>query len=433
MTKTLYLPFFIMEYNKIKLVLKSKEIIMMLNDKAILPEGKDLAFEINNKANYAIKKYGRDAVINAALGTLADDKGKLIALDSFYNRLEKMDRSLIASYAPIEGEKDFRDAVLASLFEDHRPKAYMAAISTPGGTGAIRSGIFSYVGDDDFVICHDYYWAPYAKICKEFGKNFKTYNFFTDDFRFDIKAYEDCLDSALEGRDRVLSLINSPGNNPTGYSLSDDEWDQVLDIAKKKANEGKKIILLVDVAYIEYAGDGDQKQFFEKFSDLPENIFVIIAYSMSKSHTAYGLRSGAAIGISSKKEIVDEFERSIAHSARCNWSNGVHAPQTILADLEKDENKDEYEKELISLKNMLRDRADVFIDQAKKHKIDMIPYFGGFFTFIPTDRAFEITEKLEKENIFTIPSKKGIRVAICATNKDDIIKLVERIAYYLGK
>ena len=82
---------------------------------------------------------------------------------------------------------------------------------------------------------------------------------------------------------------------------------------------------------------------------------------------------------------------------------------------------------------MLKERADVFVKEAKSHKIDIIPYFGGFFAFIPTKRAFEITEKLEKENIFTIPSAKGIRIALCAINKKDIVKLVDRIAFYMNK
>ena len=160
---------------------------------------------------------------------------------------------------------------------------------------------------------------------------------------------------------------------------------------------------------------------------------VLVAFSMSKAYTAYGLRSGAVIGISSYKEVIEEFKDAMASAARVNWSNGVHAPQLILVDLAKDENKGEYDKELASLKAMLRQRADVFVEEAFKHKLDIIPYFGGFFAFVPTPRAFEITENLEKENIFTIPSAKGIRIALCATNKKDVVKLVERIAFYMDK
>lgn len=55
-------------------------------------EGKDLAFEINKRVKIAREKYGSDAVINACLGTLADDNGDIIALDSVYKRLDEMDK-----------------------------------------------------------------------------------------------------------------------------------------------------------------------------------------------------------------------------------------------------------------------------------------------------------------------------------------------------
>lgn len=395
--------------------------------------GPDLAFSINAKVKAAQAKFGKENVINAVLGTLADDEGNIIALDSFYKRLETMDRGLIASYAPIEGEKAFRETVLDLLFEDNRPAAYMEVVSTPGGTGAIRNGIFSYADIGDPVICHDYFWQPYQKMCIEFDRDFRTYNFFTKDFKFDLASYKACQDEALKDHDRMVSIINSPGNNPTGYSLSDEEWDEVIKISKEAVEKGKKITLIIDVAYIEFAGEGEQKKFFKKFEGLPENLMVLVAFSMSKAYTAYGLRSGAVVGISSSKEEIEDFKDAMATSARCNWSNGVHAPQQILVDLAKEENKGEYDKELLSLKAMLKERADVFVKEAADHKINIIPYFGGFFAFVPSARAFEITEKLEKENIFTIPSAKGIRIALCATNKKDVVKLVERLAFYMDK
>lgn len=403
----------------------------MTINKASKSNSPDLAFAINAKVKKSQAQYGKENVINAVLGTLADDERNIIALDSFYSRLEKMDRGQIAAYAPIEGEKFYRETVVDLCFGEYKPDVYISAIATPGGTGAIRCGIFSYADVGDPVICHDYFWQPYKKMCDEFERDFRTYNFLTDDFKFDIKAYEKAQNDALRDHDRMVSIINSPGNNPTGYSLSDEEWDEVIRISKKACENGKKITLIIDVAYIEFAGEGEQKKFFKKFEDLPENLFVLVAFSMSKAYTAYGLRSGAAIGISPSKEIIEEFNQVLSTSARVNWSNGVHAPQHILVDLAKDENIKEYESELKDLKEMLADRAEVFVSEAKKHNIEIIPYFGGFFAFIPTEKAFEIVEKLEKENIFTIPSQKGIRVALCATNKKDIVKLVQRISFYM--
>ena len=78
----------------------------------------------------------------------------------------------------------------------------------------------------------------------------------------------------MKKQKRLVAIINTPANNPTGYSLSDEEWDGVLNIAKENAKDPEnKIIILVDCAYIDYAGIGDERcKFFAKFSNLPRNI-----------------------------------------------------------------------------------------------------------------------------------------------------------------
>ena len=64
----------------------------------------------------------------------------------------------------------------------------------------------------------------------------------------------------------------------------------------------------MDVAYIDFVRDDDaSRKFFKKFGNLPSNILTIVAFSMSKGFTAYGMRMGAAIGISSDKDVAEEF------------------------------------------------------------------------------------------------------------------------------
>jgi len=135
-----------------------------------------------------------------------------------------------------------------------------------------------------------------------------------------------------------VTILNTPANNPTGYSLSDDEWTQVLDIARENAKDPEnKIVILVDVAYIDFAGIGlERRKFFTQFSDLPDNIFIMVGYSMSKGYTMYGLRSGAAIGISSNEDIADEFYYSCMHSNRANWSNGTRGAMSVMTHIAND-------------------------------------------------------------------------------------------------
>jgi aromatic-amino-acid transaminase len=398
--------------------------INMTAEHARRPKVDDPIFDMARRAREATEKLGKDKVINSTLGALADDDGNIVAFKSVYDSLHSMDNGLIAAYAPIAGSKEFQENVIKVCFEEHKPDAHIRAVATPGGTGAVRHGIRTYAGVGDYVICPDRYWKPYESMCQEFDRKFVTYKLFDEGYKFNLEAFEACFVKCLSERDRIVAIFNTPANNPTGYSLSNEEWDKVLDIVKNEAkNPDKRITLLVDIAYIEYAGKGEQKEFFEKFSNLPENVFVLVAYSMSKAYTAYGMRSGAAIGISSSEEIAEEFYYSLNHANRCNRSNGNHGAMNILVDLnENQEKKEAYRKELDHYSQILRKRADAFIKEANKVGLEMIPYFGGFFISLPTEKGKEISEKLEERNIFAISNKNGLRFAICAVSEEKCAK-----------
>lgn len=396
----------------------------MLSKNARWPKFDDNIFATATRAKKAIEIYGEDQVINSTLGALYDDDGKIVTLPSVYDTLENMDRGLIASYAPIAGTEDFQKNVIDLCFGDYKPDAHIRALATPGGTGAVRHGIWSFVGKSGRVLCPDWYWPPYKLMCDEFSKEFVTYKLFDKDYNFNTKAFKKAFKKALMEKNRILAIFNTPANNPTGFSLSLKEWDRVLDIVKKGAkNKKKKITLLVDVAYMEYAGHGEEKKFFKKFENLPENVFVLVAYSMSKAYTAYGMRSGAAIGISSSKKIADDFYNSLTHANRVNWSNGNHAAMEILTILNEDPlKKKSYQEDLYHYKKILEERAEAFIEASKEANLDLLPYFGGFFISLPMKNPEKIALKLEEENLFMIANKKGLRFALCAVSKEKCAK-----------
>ena len=119
-----------------------------------------------------------------------------------------------------------------------------------------------------------------------------------------------------------MLILNTPAHNPTGFALSEADWDAVLAIACKEAAQGKRISILVDIAYIDYAGEkNDVRRFMKKFSSLPDKVFVMLAFSMSKGYTMYGQRAGALVGISANTSVIDEFNDVVLYSARAAWSN----------------------------------------------------------------------------------------------------------------
>ena len=72
--------------------------------------------------------------------------------------------------------------------------------------------------------------------------------------------------------------------------------------------KGKRLSILVDIAYIDFAGEKHAtRAFMQKFAGLPENILTLFAFSMSKAYTFYGQRCGALIALSANKTVIDEF------------------------------------------------------------------------------------------------------------------------------
>ena len=390
----------------------------IIADHARYPKLEDAIFKVSGECKKAIKEKGRDNIINSTLGTLIDDDGNLVAFNSVYDTLKNMDKKSIASYGAIEGDEVYLDLLIDKCFGSYKPKAYIKAIATAGGTGAVRHSLWTFLNQGDYVICPNWYWPAYLTMCEEFDREFKTYEFLDENFNFNLEEFTKSLDFSLKKRDRVVCIFNSPANNPTGFSIEDSMWDRIIDVIKKKAVSGKYINILLDVAYIEFAGDGSQKKFFQKFSSLPENIITTVAYSMSKSYTAYGLRSGACIIISSNEDIVNRTFDSMKHSNRAIWSNITHAGMNILTDIEEnDQKKKSYENELEANRIMLEKRAKAFASSAKEEGLVHLPYFGGFFISIPCNNPKEVSEKLKEKDMYIVANKNGLRFAVCAVSE----------------
>ena len=393
----------------------------MVASHAKWPEENDAIFGLAAKAKEAVDKYGKENVIDSTLGALVDDEGNLICLDTVYSELKSLPNAEIAAYAQVAGQADFLETVQDACFKEYRPKAYTKAVATPGGTGAVRHAVWNYTNPGDSILVCDWFWAPYVTISDEFGRKVTNFELFNENGEFNIASFKEKFEDLLDKQKRLVTVLNTPANNPTGYSLSDEEWDEVLNIAKEKAKDPEnRIIFLVDVAYIDYAGVGsERRKFFTKFSDLPENIFVIVAYSMSKGYTMYGLRSAAAIGISSKEEIVNEFYYTCMHSNRSNWSNGTRGAMSVMTHIAKDPAKKKaYEEEVTKYKKMLRRRANAFVEGAKECGLEILPYRDGFFVSIPCNNAKKASDELIKENLFVVSLKKGLRFAVCAVSEE---------------
>lgn len=376
----------------------------------------DKIFAANAAAVAAAAKYGKENVTNATIGAILDEDEKLVCLPTVEKVFRSLETNELIAYAPISGLPEYLECVLTAAFGSSRPEGYLAAVATAGGTGAIHHAIWNYMDEGETALCSDWYWGAYKVLCNDMGRNFTTYKMLDENNKFNLPALKEKVTELLSKQDNLLYILNTPAHNPTGYSLSESDMDSVLDILKEAAVDGKNIIFFLDVAYIDYAGEKEEvRKIFKKLSGLPANILAIIGYSMSKGFTMYGQRTGAMIGVSSSKEVIEEFAAINQYTSRATWSN-INRPamRTLAAIYSDPELLKATEAERDYYYKMIKARADLFTEEAKACGLPMLPYVAGFFLSIPAKDPDAICNKLHEDNIFAVPLAAGVRIAVCA-------------------
>jgi aromatic-amino-acid transaminase len=390
----------------------------------------DKIFAVSREAGNAALQFGKENVVNASVGSILDEDENLAVLPSVMATLRNLPDSEFAAYAPILGTPDYLEAAIQAAFKEYRPEGYIRAAATPGGSGAIRHTFWNYSDIGDTILTADWFWGPYKTLAEENLRKLTSFSLFDKDKKFNLHSLEMKVGELLERQDSLVVILNSPAQNPTGFTLSDEEWGQVVEFIKKAAEDSsKKLTLICDIAYIDYAGKAsDTRKFMRLFSGLPSNVLVVVAFSISKSLTMYGLRTGAAICVSSSKDVVQEFSDVFEASNRGTWSNGTRCGMKLLSEIMNDkELLKRVETEREELRKLLENRAKVFIDEAGAVSLDTCPYKSGFFVTIPSVQPEESCKRLKEERIFAVPLSRGIRFAICSVPLYKMSGIAEKI------
>ena len=380
----------------------------------------DKVFGASSRAKAMIAEKGADKVINATIGSLLDDNGRLVVLSSVDKVFRTLKPQDYADYAPIRGIPAFAEAVKKAAFGSYEPKGFVEAVATPGGTGSLRNVISNYSSPGDKIITSDWHWAPYNTIAGEIGRSVEVFELFTQDRKFNAQSLKAKVTELLALQESLVIILNTPAHTPTGYSLTLEDWDKVTAILTEAAAGGKAIALVVDAAYIDFAGDEEEcRKFLPKLEEMPENVLPVIAYSLSKTFTLYGTRCGAAICMAKTAAIAEEFRKVCEFSSRGSWSNSAKVAQVILAKIYEDpELLEAVSSEREYYRNMLLARGRAFEEEAAKAGLEIVPFDAGFFASIPCGDPDAVSAELEKQGLFTIPLAKGIRVSVASVSEE---------------
>lgn len=392
--------------------------------------GDDPIFALNMEAS--ARKAAGESILNATVGMLLDDDGKLALIQVVPRVLRELGAEVGAAYPPIAGFADFRRAVALDLFGAGEVASSAVVAATPGGSGALRHSIANFLEAGQSMLTSSFYWGPYQAIADELDRGVTTFRFLDDEGRFDADDLERRLAALMEAQGRALIFLNSPCHNPTGYSLDRGDWERALDVIERASRRGPVAVLL-DIAYARYAAD-DLSEATSVLLRLMGKAMVLFAWSASKTFTQYGLRVGALVAVHPDAQVRRRIEGTLSAASRGTWSccnaSGMAAISRVLLDPELRAVAD---AERAELRALLDRRGASFKDLADRAGLRRPRFAGGFFTTVLCDDAPSVAARLRADGIFVVPMQGGLRVALCSVPERDMSRLVSGIAAALRR
>ena len=220
-------------------------------------------------------------VIDGTIGTLYDEEGKMLEFPSIKKIIDSLSYAEKFGYASTAGTAKFKEGIarwaLMQTYDDVTKDFYYGVIPTPGGSGAIGNTIDNYANEGDSILIPNICWGPYNAMAKERGCSVKNYELFKDG-AFNTEDFKkDALELA-EKQGRVLAIINDPCQNPTGYIMKDNEWKELIDIIQEISSDNTPVVLLHDMAYIDYdyRGFENTRNNIYRYKDLNPSVVAIM-------------------------------------------------------------------------------------------------------------------------------------------------------------
>lgn len=391
--------------------------------------------QISQEAKAAKKKYSD--VIDATVGMLHKEEGNVFKYEVVDEVLHGLNDSETYHYAPVRGTKDFTEGVFNWVFGENaegiRKSFKYSVIPTTGGSGAISNSFYNFNDFNQKVLLPNYYWSPYQNFALEANIDLKTFLMYDDLYKFNIADFKEKALELAKEQGRLCVLINDPSNNPTGLCMTKDDWKEVIATLNQVNRMDIPTILIHDIAYIDYQMKDSKysREIFEAYLDLDDEVLAIVVFSGSKTFSLYGFRVGAQIGLSKSQEIIDNFLRVGDYSVRARFSSVSQPGMNVIGKIfTNPEYKQRFLDELHIGTSLLKARASLFLQEAEKHDLQILPYCGGFFISVPTKNK-NIFKDLVEDHVYVIPMQDIIRIAISSLCMDEIPELVRKIKKHI--
>ena len=323
------------------------------------------------------------------------------------------------------------------MIYEKSPSLGKTEISLPVVTNALTHGIsmagylFADAGDE--VIVPDLFWGNYTlTLTNGCGANMVKFNLFKNG-KFDLEAFEAKLNEGSPGK-RIL-VLNFP-NNPTGYTPSQKEIDGIVEVIGEAAENGNKIVCIIDDAYfgLIYEEGIAQESIFAPLANLHENVLALKLDGSTKEDYVWGFRVGfMTFAIKGgDAELYSALESKTAGAIRGNISNAANISQSLMfAAYSSPEYAAQKKMKFEIMKKRFEAVKEALKEEKYKKYFRALPYNSGYFMCVKLAEGLDSEQirqiLINKYSIGTISLNGILRIAFSAVSASDIREMFEGI------
>ncbi|SEI66766.1 aromatic-amino-acid transaminase [Allopseudospirillum japonicum] len=335
-------------------------------------------------------------------------------------------RETTKSYIGSHGDPQYGQHLLSLVLGSQSPvlEAKRAcATQAPGGTGALRlaADFIHKTLPQAKVWVSRPTWPNHLSIFEAAGVPTRDYAYV--DAATNSLDFESMLADLQEVAAGDVVLLHACCHNPSGFDLSEHQWQKIADLA-----EDKGFLPLIDFAYQGFGLGLEEDAYGVRLlaERLPE---VIITSSCSKNFGLYRERLGTLIMVAANHDQMQNVKSQVAVVARANYSNPpAHGGAIVTTILESTELTAYWLQELDEMRTRILDLRHAFVNALKPQglgdKFACIAEQKGMFSY--TGLTPEQVDRLRDE--YSIYMVRSGRINIAGINDQTLPYLCQAIA-----
>ncbi|UXX84869.1 amino acid aminotransferase [Roseovarius pelagicus] len=283
------------------------------------------------------------------------------------------------SYVNLAGDPEFSDMMIGLILGSSVARNSVAAIATPGGTGALRQAfeLIQMASPEAKVFVSDPTWPNHLSILRHLGIETVSYRYF--DSATGAVNFDGMMQDLAKVSKGDVVLLHGCCHNPTGANLNLTEWQTVVDLLNEIG-----AVPMIDIAYQGF-GDGleaDAKGTRLVATSCPETL---IAASCSKNFGIYRERTGILMAVSQDSSLRNLAQSNMTHLNRQNYSFPPdHGARLVTHVLRDDDLRADWQAELDDIRNGMLTLRQQLADELQRlsgsNRFGFIAQHRGMFS-----------------------------------------------------